>query len=213
MMPEKCPECGNDIKPDETYCRSCGYSKTADRKSSIARSFTVIMAVLIVFGAGYFIFAKKPEIRGKGFQHPDFEGNTMESMPDMEQALASLPDDYDGLVQKGNEYMDRGLFPLAIESYRRALAIDSTDVNVMIDLGACRHAEGQYQAAIGLFRKALEIDPDHAVGNFNLGIAYSSIDNMDSTRKYWRRYIELSPESPMADTIRHFLEMTDQMPD
>ena len=211
-MPDKCPKCGNDINSTEKYCSGCGYSENAAQKSGHGKNITIIFAAIIISAAGYFIFAKGPETKGKGFKHPDIEGITMEPMPDMEQALANLPDDYEGLVQKGNEYMDDRLYPLAIECYRRALAIDSTDANVIIDLGACRHAEGEYETAIALFRRALEIEPEHAVGHFNLGIAYSSIDNMDSTRKYWSRYVELSPQSPLADTIRHFLETIDLAP-
>ena len=209
-MPEKCPKCGSEIKATDKYCTSCGYSGTDNRTSGRGRNIAIIIAVMVIFAAGYFIFAKKPEKRGKGFKHPEIEGITMEMAPDMAQVLATLPDDYEGLVQKGNQYMDDRLYPLAIECYQRALAIDSSDANVLIDLGACRHAEGEYETAIALFRKALEIDPGHAVGHFNLGIAYSSINNMDSTRKYWMRYVELSPGTPMADTVRHFLEMIDK---
>jgi tetratricopeptide (TPR) repeat protein len=164
---------------------------------------------LIVFGAGFLIFSKKPVSAEREFTHPDIPGMPPGQSPDMEKILATLPGDYDELVNLGNHYMDNGIYALAIECYRRALAIDSTDPNVMVDLGACSHAVGNLAEAIAFFKKALQLDPDHAIAHFNLGIAYTGLGEMNEARKHWKKYVEIAPESPLADTVRKYIENLD----
>lgn len=174
-------------------------------KSTYGRDTILIIGVIVVFAAAYFIFQEKPEPRATGFEHPDVPGMTMGATPDMEKLIAELPQDYKSLIGLGNNYMDQGMYGIAIECYQRGLAIDSTDPNVLVDLGACYHAAGSGEKAIGLFQKALTIKPDHVIGHFNLGIVYRQLGNFEMAKKHWEKVIELDPGTPMADTSQGFI--------
>ena len=101
--------------------------------------------------------------------------------------------------------MDHGRFADAVESYRRALAIDGSNPDLWTDQGACFHALGLHDSAIVKFNKALDLAPDHAIVHFNMGVVYHALNNPDKTRQYWNRYLELNPESPIGDTLKSIL--------
>lgn len=175
-------------------------------KSTYGRDTILIIAVIVVFVAAYFIFQDKPEQKSTGFEHPEVPGMTLGSTPEMDKIISELPNDYTELVELGNNYMDQGMYALAIECYQRGLAIDSTDPNVIIDLGACYHAAGSGEKAIGLFEKALAIKPDHVIGHFNSGIVYRQLGNFEMAKRHWEKVIELDPGTPLADTSQGFID-------
>ncbi len=177
-----------------------------ENKSNSFRDALIVVVVLLGAALAYFIFSDRPTVAQEHFNHPDV-GQGQGVMPDIEQLKASLPTGYDELVQQGNHFMDNRVYPVAIEAYSRALAQDSSDVNVMVDLGACMHAIGDLHGAMALFSKAIEKDPQHAVAFFNIGIAYLGFDSTKKAIESWKRYLELDPNSPMRDTVRNFIKM------
>jgi len=174
-------------------------------KSTYRRDTILIIGVILVFAATYFILQIEPEQKSTGFKHPEVPGMTTGSTPEMEKIIAELPKDFNSLVGLGNNYMDQGMYSLAIECYQRSLVIDSTDPNVLIDMGACYHAVGGGEKAIELFEKALIIKPDHVIGHFNTGIVYSQLGNFEMAKRHWEKVIELEPGTPLADTSQGFI--------
>ncbi len=174
------------------------------------RDTLLIVVFLLAASLAYFLFSNKPTVAEAGHQHTTAMSQDQGNMPGLEEMKASLPDDYDGLVQQGNIYMDSHVYPMAVEAYRRALAIDSSDVNVMVDLGASLHAMGDIHGALKMFKEAVKKDPNHSVAYFNLGIAYLGLDSSKKAAESWRRYLELEPDSPMKDTVQNFIEMLEQ---
>ena len=159
-------------------------------KSTYGRDTLLIIGVIVVFVAAYFIFKKDPEQKSTGFKHPEVSGFTMGSTPEMDKFIAEL----------------QGMYAMAIECYQRGRSIDSTDPNVIIDLGACYHAVGGSEKALGLFEKALAIKPDHVIGHFNAGIVYRQLGNNEMAVRYWEKVIELQPGTPLADTARTLID-------
>ena len=175
-------------------------------KSTYGRYTLLIIGVIVVFVAAYILFKKDPEQKSTGFKHPEVSGFTMGSTPEMDKFIAELPQGYDELIGLGNNYMDQGMYAMAIECYQRGRSIDSTDPNVIIDLGACYHAVGGSEKALGLFEKALAIKPDHVIGHFNAGIVYRQLGNNEMAVRYWEKVIELQPGTPLADTARTLID-------
>jgi len=173
------------------------------------RDSLIIVIFLVVASLAYFVFAERPTVAQEQHQHDDMT-QPHGSMPDLDQMIANLPEDYDGLVQQGNMYMDSRVYGMAIEAYSRALAIDSGNVNVIVDLGASMHAMGDIPGALNMFKKAVKKEPDHAVAHFNLGIAYLGLDSSKQAAKSWRRYLELEPNSPLKDTVQNFIRMLER---
>ncbi len=110
------------------------------------------------------------------------------------------------IVMIGNQLMDTGRFEEAIAHYDRALAADSTLVDVMVDRGSCYFALDRYEEAVSDFMTALSVVPDHATAQFNLGIAYSALGRDSLAVACWVRCLDLQPEGYLADRARELLE-------
>ncbi len=170
------------------------------------RDGLIIAAFLVAAVIAYFIFSAAPQTPPDQFVHPEVPG----MMPELDMVPPDLPQDYSGLVASGNQFMDKGQYHTAMICYTRALAMDSSSPDVRVDLGACQHALGMVDSAIVQFNRALVLEPDHAVAHFNLGIAYLSQNEREKTIQNWEKYLELAPGSPMADTVRGFINMLKQ---
>jgi len=170
------------------------------------RDSLIIAGLVVVVGAGYFIFARPDSPQGSGeFNHPEVEGMDRAAMGSM----INLPTDYNSLIQFGNQAMDQGNFPLAAEAYKRALAIEGDDPNVRTDYGACLHGMGLAHRALEEFRKVLADHAEHPVATFNMGIVYYNEKQFDSAKTYWERYLILQPEGQVANTVRQYLQQLD----
>lgn len=115
-----------------------------------------------------------------------------------------LPSSYDSLLATGHQMMDQQNFLVASEAYARALALDSSNVDIIVDYGACLHGIGMPDRALQEFRRALKRAPNHPIAHFNMGIVHMPT-SPDSARFYWNRYLEIEPNGPGADRARELL--------
>ena len=60
-----------------------------------------------------------------------------------------------------------------------------------------------YEGAISSFRRALQTNPDNSAAHFQLGVLYDERKNDNASAIYHlQRFLELKPESSLADVIR-----------
>ena len=206
----RCAKCGQTLDPGARFCSNCGgpirAGETSEVKTAVGwgnwRRDGLIIAVLsVAVVAAYLAFKDKPE-PPKTQTAPPMSGH--ENMP--AEMLENLPTDYPSLVQKGNEFMDQGNYPMAAELYRRALAVDGSSPDVRSDFGSCLHAMGLPKRALEEFRKVLAEHPDHVVAYFNLGVVFQGLGEKDSARYYWEKYLQLDPNGQPADAARKYLK-------
>jgi tetratricopeptide (TPR) repeat protein len=225
MNDRMCSACGSELPPDARFCPECGSpveqtatkdtvagKPEATRQSTKIRDIAIVIGVLVVVGVGYFIFRSpaqppRPQAEGNVSGHPDVEGMDMGGAM---QALSDLPTDYESLVNLGNKFMDEMNFPVAAECYKRALAIDGSSTNVRTDYGACLHGMGLPHRALEEFQTVLKQNPEHAIVQFNIGIVFHDLQELDSAKYYWQKYLELDPEGPAAPAARNLLSELDQ---
>ena len=203
-----CSVCGAPLAGESAYCNGCGLlggKRPTGSAGILRRDLIILVSLIVICGVGYVMYAERPERPQAGFQHPDISGMESESVPGMAEIDENLPDDYDELIAMGNINMDQGKYPVAIACYRRALEIDSTDADVYTDLGACLHAAGDWHNALQVLQRAIALDSNHVIAHFNLGVVYSSLNDFERTKIHWNKYIELAPESPIADTLRAYM--------
>jgi cytochrome c-type biogenesis protein CcmH/NrfG len=221
MTNTKCPSCQSPLGSGAKFCPECGASLTgataaAPSANTRIRDLSVVVGVLVVMSVAYFIFRDKPTQPQTAEQprpasgqeamppdHPPVEG--MSTMPGMAM-LDSLPQDFNSLVAFGNQNMDQGQLPVAAESYRRALALDSSQVDVRVDYGACLHGMGVDNRAIEEFHKALRSSPRHSIAHFNLGIVYLDLQQKDSAIVYFKKYLEIEPNGRAAADASRILK-------
>jgi tetratricopeptide (TPR) repeat protein len=211
-MPEdnkKCEYCGSELKEGMDFCSACGHdlSKKNDKSKVPPKGFRYdylyILVFIVVFAAAFFVIHGSRGVSTRSAQESISQSAGMATIDDM---LASLPDDYNELVKLGNKFMDNRHYAVAVECYRRALAINSSDPNVICDLGACLHATGDFGGAAKMFEKAIDIDSLHAIAYFNLGIVFRTMQENDSAKIYWEKLISLFPNQDISDSARKYLE-------
>jgi tetratricopeptide (TPR) repeat protein len=208
----KCRYCGAELKKGVSLCSACGRElegrpQGKQRKTKrTGKELIAIVGVLVLFAAIYAVFFAGHQGPDQVLQHPDFSSRP-QAEADIDKLLSELPDDYDRLVQQGNDYMDKGVYAMAIVCYEKALTRDSTDPDVMTDLAVCYHASGESQTAIKTLEKALGLSPSHLIAHFNLGIVYRDLNMPEKTRFYWNKLIEFHPDRPLADTARKYIKL------
>jgi tetratricopeptide (TPR) repeat protein len=132
------------------------------------------------------------------------------AMPDNVQVLQDVVKKDQGnvkaWVELGNTFMDGKRFSEAIDAYGKALEIDPKNVDVRVDMGSCYRSIGRPDMAEKEYRKALEINPRHAIGHRNLGIVLAyDFNKKDQAIKEFEKYLQLSPNAPDADKVRHLI--------
>lgn len=227
MSQKACPSCGAAVVAGAKFCTECGTPLGSSAGSSAKsggkgsyRDLVIIVGVLAVVAVGYFLLADRPETptkpsvqpeqqQSQGMQNVDPHADENLSMA----MLDSLPKDYNSLIQVAYHYHDLASqsrnaqqFAIAAEIYKRALAMDSSDLNVRVDYGAVLHGMGLPQRSVEEFGKVLKTNPRHGIANFNMGIVHHDIGNADSAKIYFKRYLEYEPNGPAAQSAQAFLK-------
>jgi len=136
----------------------------------------------------------------------DTDSETQAATQTDAMATQEMPTDFQGFVQLGNDFMDRGIWDHAIRQYEQAVAIDSTNADVYVDLGACYHAQGDFDDAFKSLKHALRIKPNHPIALFNLGIVELSRADTTAAKQYWNDYVNVAGDTPQANMVRQQLD-------
>jgi tetratricopeptide (TPR) repeat protein len=130
------------------------------------------------------------------------------------QILASDPTSYTALVVLGNTYSDWAAevgqvspqsgadFPIraaAINYYERAMALDSSESGVGIDLAIAYFYSGDASQAIGVAEGVIAQDDTFVPAYFNIAIFYDSIGQREAAVAAATRYKELDPNAEFGD--------------
>jgi len=167
----------------------------------------ILGAVFLAVIVGYFVL-KKPKVVPESPASEVTSPNDVAArdMNEAMQMLENLPTDYSSLIALGNKYMDERNYPVAAECYQRALAMNGDSLDVRVDYGACLYEMGLPRRAIEEFRRVIEMNPSHTLANFDVGVVYYDLNEIDSARVYWQRYLTLDPNGKAAEAAHALLE-------
>ncbi|MGO9108275.1 MAG: tetratricopeptide repeat protein [Thermoguttaceae bacterium] len=100
------------------------------------------------------------------------------------------------LLDAGKELAEKGDKEAAIDSFRKALAIDPNFGKVHYEFGVVLARCGRLDEAIDHYQEALKSDPRHAPGHNNLGIIFASRGRLDEAIDHYRASLEANPTHP-----------------
>lgn len=138
-----------------------------------------------------------------------------------EASLAVEPNNYDLLVQQGQDYFEwasavqqvtKGTtgqdFPIwkaAVPFYARALKVKPGDPNVTTDYAVTQFYSGDATAAVQTVKTVIDKDPKFSPAIFNLGIFYRAIGDTTNARAAFERYLAVDKNGEKAAAAKELL--------
>lgn len=110
-----------------------------------------------------------------------------------EEALAILPDDFEGWSNLGCALWRMGRLDRATSCFKRALAIRPTYAEAHSNLGGVLEALGRTEEAIPHYQRAIQIRPDYALAHCNLAGALLRGGNLEGALGHYLRAVQLDP--------------------
>lgn len=110
---------------------------------------------------------------------------------------------------------DAMMLPRAIEAYKSYLKDKPGDPNARVDLGICYfelgkidsvHSVRLYSMAIDEIQTAVRSSPTHQPAAFNLAIVYLYSGDFDESNRWFRKAVDLNPESELGKRAKVILE-------
>ncbi len=90
----------------------------------------------------------------------------------------------------------------ARERFYMAVELDEEYVEARAMLGCVLSENDELELAVAAFQGALKFHGDYADVHYHLAGVLERLDQVDLAEEHWRRFLELSPESPWAETAR-----------
>ncbi|MFZ6799414.1 tetratricopeptide repeat protein [Undibacterium sp. Di24W] len=105
------------------------------------------------------------------------------------------------LNDRGNEYVEQGLYKQAIEFFNQALAINPNNSRAQNNLGVALQKNGEPEAALIHFNRAISLDPGYVSPNLNKAMLLLSLGDF---AEGWRLYEWRWKNAQWKNSIRHF---------
>lgn len=177
-----------------------------------------VVALIVGLLGGYLIFSisnagklQQPAaaIQAGGGSPADYTQRIAQA----EKVVAQDPKNLAAWISLGNDYFDTEQTQKSINAYGKALEIDPNNANILTDQGVMFKKMGWYDKALVNFDKAQKIDPKHQQSLFNSGIIYA-VDLKDhvKARPYWKKILEIDPNSPTAMQVKSMMQGGGEMP-
>ena len=122
------------------------------------------------------------------------------------EALNKNPNDYDSLVQLGNNYYDAQQYPNAIQYYERALKIHPENPDVRTDMGTAYWYTGDADKALAAMETSLKFRPGHPQTLFNLGfIKWQGKGDPKGAVEAWEKLLKSNPDYPQKQQVEQYI--------
>jgi predicted Zn-dependent protease len=109
-------------------------------------------------------------------------------------------------IELGNLYMDHQRYDEAARWYREALAVNPSQPDVIVDLGACLVNGGKAKEGLAEFERALAQAPNHKKALFNKGIALMESGRPKDAVAVWEDLLKRFPGDPQLQGLRAQIE-------
>jgi len=190
------------------------FVNTARRKKQQKIVFgilTVILGLGLVGSSMFWAFG------GKGDLPTDPRAADVQPEPTLEEKIAELeaqlkedPQSYRLMLELAGLYRDGGKFQMAVDTYLKAMKINSEDANLRKDLASTYFLMGEYDQAVNRVEEVLKQKPDDAEAHYLLGqfYAYRSDDGRDVERgiRELEEFVRLQKTGLHVDKARQYIE-------
>ncbi len=93
---------------------------------------------------------------------------------------------------------EKGAFQVAIDSYKRAIALEPDNCDVHFNLGNVLRDKGDLKPALASYRAALQIKPGDPDVVFNMATVLRGLGQLNAAEKLFQQLVEVSPRDHTA---------------
>ncbi|HEY6971989.1 MAG TPA: serine/threonine-protein kinase [Candidatus Angelobacter sp.] len=115
--------------------------------------------------------------------------------PEAGSGPATVPDEIESLINMAKTYTNLGQLERALEAARKAVELDSSNLNAAIMLGDVYVARKNYEKAIEIFLRLHSRSPDDLLSTCNLVIAYHGCRNQSEAMAWFRKAYALAEKT------------------
>ncbi len=120
-------------------------------------------------------------------------------------ALKLNPDDLDALRGIGNIDFDQRKFDQAIAAYEHYLSKKSDDPDVRTDLATMYLSTSNADQAVVQYKKVLATHPQFFEAAFNLGVAYSQMNNVAAAHSAFDTALKIAPDGDARNRVNQMI--------
>jgi len=121
------------------------------------------------------------------------ERKTEKALELMQGVVHDFPVNPQHHMTLANICKETGNADMAIQSYRKAIALKPDFAEALYSLGGIYAFQGNHMDAIDVLLKAVAINPDYADAYYELGISFSKVDKKEEAYKAYRSAIGIRP--------------------
>jgi tetratricopeptide (TPR) repeat protein len=100
---------------------------------------------------------------------------------------------------------DAGFYDKAIASYKKYLEKNPKNADARVDMAICYYNLNDYTNAINEMETAIKYQPSHQLAHLNLGIVNLAAQNVDASKAWFRKAVELDPNSEAGKRAQELL--------
>lgn len=101
-----------------------------------------------------------------------------------------------GHYLSGDDYLKKGLYPLAINEYKKAIEINPYYKEAHHGLGKAYYAQGLYEEAKTFLNKAIELEANYWQAHNDLALVYERQGLLGEARESYDKALGISPQTP-----------------
>ena len=178
-----------------------------NKKILIISSFVVIVFVVALLISGVFDSGIQNNITQMNNESTGTEVNlqNLNEITDLENKIKANPDDMESTLHLAHLQQDSRLFEKAINNYKKYLEKNPANADARVDMAICFYNLGDNSTAINEMESALKYQPKHQIACLNLGIVNLTAQNIEESKEWFRKTIELNPESEAGKRAQELL--------
>jgi len=186
-------------------------NKVLDNKKILIISSTIVLIFIIALViSGVFETGVVSEVSQVNNQSVD--SNTggvklanMEEINQFENKIKENPDDLESTLHLAHLQQDAGLSEKAIINYKKYLTKFPENSDARVDMAICYYNLNDYNTAISEMETAVKYQPKHQIAYLNLGIVNLAAKNLEASKEWFRKTIELDPNSEAGKRAQELL--------
>jgi len=178
-----------------------------NKKILVISSAIVVIFIFALIISGVFDSEVKTNITQINEQSTGSGVNlaNLDEISDLESKVNANPDDLESTLHLAHLLQDSGLLEKAIANYKKYLVKYPENADARVDMAICYYNLGDNTTAISEMETAIKYQPKHQIAHLNLGIVNLTARNIEASKEWFRKTVDLDPNSEAGKRAQELL--------